>query len=93
MSVTVSRIELRDHFVVKTQTPSQEAVQTSRWTLAVVAHQGPLPKELPPTAFLDADVPFKNVLAAAGTASEILVRAWALRGDNLWTASQPIRIR
>lgn len=95
LPVTVRRIELRDHFVLKVEggTGNSTTTPVSRWKIDVSPQQGPLPRDLAPTAFLDAHVPITEIVGAAGDASNIVVMAWVERGDNAWTATQTVRIR
>jgi hypothetical protein len=95
LPVTVRRIELRDHFVLKVQGGSgnQTTTPVTRWKIDVSPHQGPLPTDLAPTSYIDADVVIADIVAAAGNSSDIVARAWAERGDGVWVASQSLRIR
>jgi hypothetical protein len=93
LAAIVSQIELRD-FHVLARSYQGNTLTTSRWTLSVQSDKGPLPQELAPTDFLVADVSVDAILVKADNAREIVVRAWAQRGDGQWSqARDTVRVR
>jgi hypothetical protein len=76
---TVKNLELRDHLVLRVN-PGLGETRTSpthRWTLIALPNGGPLPREVPPTGFIDCDVEIKKILEEARNLSETAVSAWA----------------
>lgn len=95
LGATVRNIELRDHLVLRTN-PGVGEGRTSpahRWTLIAQPNGSALPREIPPSGFIDCDVEVKKVMEEARNLSEVTVSAWAQRGDGKWYSSQPVRIR
>jgi len=95
LGATVKNIELRDHLVLRTN-PGVGEGRTSpahRWTLIAQPSGNPLPREIPPSGFIDCDVEVRKVMEEARNLSEVTVSAWAQRGDGKWYSSQPVRIR
>jgi hypothetical protein len=92
LSATIRQIELRDHFVLRGSAGSTEP--TSRWAIPARARDGvDLPRELAPSAYLEADVDVKAVLEKADRAPTATVRAATQRGDGRWVWSKPFRVR
>lgn len=95
LGATVKNIELRDHLVLRTN-PGVGEGRTSpahRWTLIAQPNGAALPREIPPSGFIDCDVEVRKVMDEARNLSEITVSAWAQRGDGKWYSSPPVRIR
>jgi hypothetical protein len=92
LTATVRQILLRDHLSIPTSGTGTTAI--SRWALQVEPASGdPLPREVAPSAYLEADVDVKTVLTKADGMSTVMVMAWAQRGDNKWVRSKPLRVR
>jgi hypothetical protein len=90
-TAVVKVIELRDHFII--QTPAGRSQPMSRWSLPAMTQAQPLPRELAPSDFVEARVDTEELGRRAQDVPELIVTAWAQRGDGKWSSSKPIKIK
>ncbi len=91
LAATVRRIEIRDRFVL--QTTQGETQPTSTWIISVDPSGDPLPRNLAPTEFMEADIDVRTVLERAGAGRDLTVQAWVQRGDGHWDTCGAFRVR
>jgi hypothetical protein len=90
LPATIRAVELHDYMVF--QAGNSKGV-IARWAIPAQPIDGPFPRSIAPTEYIEIDVEAKEALDKAAGSQAVTVQALVQRGDNRWLRSKPVKIR